>query len=92
MSDDKKPKITFAPSFFETFEGTQEELDELIAQVTQVLEEKIASGEYADIERTIVGEKSNIDWDELDEQVAKLSDQYGVDDNGFIKFPFPTIH
>jgi len=85
MSDDKKPKITFAPSFFENFDGTQEELDELIAQVTQILEEKVESGELADIERTIVREDpTNLTAD----QVIDLTDMYGVDDDGFIKYPF----
>jgi len=85
MSDDKKPKITFAPSFLENFEGTQEELDTLIAHITQLLEEKVESGELADIERTIVREDpTNLTAD----QVIDLTDMYGVDDDGFIKYPF----
>ena len=89
---EKKPKITFSPKFFESFEGTQEELDELVAHVTKILEEKVELGEFEDIERTIIGlEDADIDWDELDEQIAELSDQYGVDDEGYIKYPF-SIH
>jgi len=35
MTEDKKPlKIEFAPGCFDHFEGTQEELDELIAEIT----------------------------------------------------------
>ena len=86
MSDDKKPKITFAPSFFENFDGTQEELDELIAQVTQILEGKVESGELADIERTIVHNGSTDE--STADQMIELTDMYGVDDDGFIKYPF----
>lgn len=38
---DKKLKIEFAPGCFDNFEGTQEELDELIAEI----EAMFASGE-----------------------------------------------
>lgn len=34
---EKKPEIIFAPGCFDNFEGTQEELQELIAQVHQML-------------------------------------------------------
>jgi hypothetical protein len=40
----QKPKITFAPGALDSFEGTQEELDELVAQITEMFE----SGDYAD--------------------------------------------
>ena len=36
MSD--KLKIVFAPGFLESFEGTQEELDEIIKDITQMME------------------------------------------------------
>jgi hypothetical protein len=38
MSADKKPKIIFAPGAFENFEGTQEELDELVSEITNMVE------------------------------------------------------
>ncbi len=51
---DKKIKIEFAPGCFDSFTGTQEELDELIAEIQKMAE----SGELF--------EKSNpIDMDEL---------------------------
>ena len=34
---DKKPEIKFAPGCFDNFEGTQEELQELIAQTHQMV-------------------------------------------------------
>ena len=39
MSKPDKPiKISFAPGCFDSFEGTQEELDELIAEITAMAE------------------------------------------------------
>lgn len=35
---DKKIKIEFAPGAFENFEGTQEELDELVAEIQRMAE------------------------------------------------------
>lgn len=35
MDDEKKVKITFAPGAFDGFDGTQEELNELIAEITE---------------------------------------------------------
>jgi hypothetical protein len=35
---DKKIKIEFAPGCFDNFDGTQEELDELITEITRMAE------------------------------------------------------
>jgi len=50
----KKLKIEFAPGAFDGFEGTQEELDSIIAEITQLAE----SGELFD-------ESTSVDIDEL---------------------------
>ena len=49
----KKIKVTFAPGAFDTFEGTQEELEELIAEITQLAEsgELMEQGELVDIDQ-----------------------------------------
>lgn len=41
MTEDNKPikKIEFAPGCFDNFEGTQEELDELMAEITKMFTE-----------------------------------------------------
>ena len=39
MTQDKKPEIKFAPGCFDNFEGTQEELQELIAHIHQMVED-----------------------------------------------------
>lgn len=36
---DKKPEIIFAPGCFDNFDGTQEELQELLAEIHQMLED-----------------------------------------------------
>lgn len=39
MTQDKKPEIVFAPGCFDNFDGTQEELQELIASIHQMAED-----------------------------------------------------
>lgn len=39
MTDNKKPvKIIFAPGSFDNFEGTQEELDDLVAEINRLVD------------------------------------------------------
>jgi hypothetical protein len=54
----KKIRIEFAPGAFDTFDGTQEELDALVAELERMAE----SGELE--ENSVALE----DWDELDDQ------------------------
>jgi len=59
MTDTPKIKITFAPGCFDTFEGTQEELDELVESVKEMFsdpEQVLAMS--TDVE-TFVLEKKN---------------------------------
>ena len=39
MTEEKKLKVEFAPGAFDTFEGTQEELNEMIAEITTMFAE-----------------------------------------------------
>ena len=39
-NDDKKIKVIFADGCFDDFEGTQEELDELLAEINKVFGDK----------------------------------------------------
>lgn len=60
----KTPKITFAPGCFDSFEGTQDELDELMTEIHRLIE----SGEYL--------EKSNpLDIDELIEEDPEYAEK-----------------
>ena len=67
----KEIKIEFAPGCFDSFEGTQEELDELIAEITRMAE----SGELEANSRPV-------DLDDPDEEaieaIAKLM-EYELD-------------
>ena len=38
MSENKKPKIEFAPGAFDSFDGTQEELAELVSEIQNMFE------------------------------------------------------
>jgi hypothetical protein len=38
MSKSAEPKIIFAPGCFDDFDGTQEELDELVASINKMVE------------------------------------------------------
>jgi hypothetical protein len=40
MTEEKKMKVEFAPGCFDNFEGTQEELDEFIKEITSMFEGK----------------------------------------------------
>lgn len=44
MTDNNKMRLVFAPGCFDQFEGTQEELDELIEEIRETFE----SGEFLD--------------------------------------------
>lgn len=57
----KELKIEFAPGCFDNFEGTQEELDALIAQITEMFR----SGEAQELARPI-------DYDDLDDEDLEI--------------------
>ena len=73
MTDEKKPlKIEFAPGCFDHFEGTQEELDELIAEIT----EAVTNGDLMDLSEELTDE----DFAELPEGVQlQLLQSLGAD-------------
>ena len=49
MEDKKTPKVIFEPGCFDSFEGTQEELEELMAEIVRMAE----SGELEENARPI---------------------------------------
>lgn len=63
MTEKKEIKIEFAPGCFDHFEGTQEELDELINEIKTMF----ASGNIHEKSREITED----DFDELPEEVQE---------------------
>lgn len=54
----KKVKVEFAPGCFDTFDGTQEELDEMVAEIHRLIE----TGElFENAERLDIGEDPEIE-------------------------------
>jgi hypothetical protein len=69
-NEEKKPlEVVFAPGCFDDFDGTQEELDEMIAEINRMAE----TGEL--FERSLP-----VDLDELsDEELEELAEKMGID-------------
>ena len=67
--DCKELKIVFAPGSFDNFEGTQEELDEFIAEITAM----VKSGDFLEKSRPLDVE------DLSDEEAVRLAQALGID-------------
>jgi hypothetical protein len=65
----KTPKIVFAPGCFDTFEGTQDELDEMIAEITRMAE----SGELLENSHPVCFD--DLDDDDADAIAQVMSSQ-----------------
>lgn len=63
MTEDKKPEIVFAPGAFDNFEGSQEELDELVAEIQRLVE----TGEIFEHSRELTDE----DLEDLPEDIQQ---------------------
>jgi hypothetical protein len=64
MTDEKKPmKIEFAPGCFDQFDGTQEELDEMVAEIQRMFD----SGEFEENSRLLTDD----DLEDLDPESIK---------------------
>jgi hypothetical protein len=65
MTDEqKKPEIVFAPGCFDNFEGAQEELDEMIAEIQRMAE----SGELFE-------NSTELDLEDLAEEDPEFADK-----------------
>lgn len=67
---EKKMEIIFAPGAFDSFDGTQEELDEMIAEIQRMVE----SGEISEHSHEITEEDFNELPDEIKQQLV-----HGID-------------
>lgn len=64
MTDEKKPEIIFTPGCFDNFDGTQEELDELVAEIQRM----VNSGELFE-------SSTSLDLDELIKEDPELAEK-----------------
>lgn len=72
MTEKKKVEIVFAPGCFDNFDGTQEELDQMMADIQQMVE----SGEI--FEKSVPLSDESID--NLDDAtLAQLASALGID-------------
>lgn len=70
MTEKKKMEIIFAPGCFDNFDGTQEELDNLMAEIHQMFE----SGEFIEKSRPLSEET----LEQMgDEELAQLASALG---------------
>lgn len=78
MTEEQKPlKIEFAPGAFDNFEGTQEELDEMIAEIQKMFEGK-SPEEIVAMSQPL----DEAEWEDLPEDVrAQLMREYGDDED-----------
>lgn len=76
MTEEKKMKIEFAPGCFDNFEGTQEELDELLGEIQKMFEGKsreeieamsrpLSEDDFDDLPDEVKEHLLNIDFDEV---------------------------
>ncbi len=72
MTEKKTPKVEFAPGCFDQFDGTQEELDELVAKIQEMAE----SGEL--VENAVLLEDciDDLSEEELAELFSQLPSEY----------------
>ena len=64
MTEKKKPQIEFAPGCFDNFEGTQEEMDEMVAEIRRIFE----SGKFEELSQPL-------DIDALIEEDPELAEK-----------------
>jgi hypothetical protein len=69
MAEEKKMEVKFAPGCFDDFEGTQEELNEFMALIRQMVEDRTLLEQSVPIE----------DGDLPEEVVEKLNRLYAED-------------
>ena len=70
--ENKELKVVFAPGAFDSFEGTQEELDEMIAEVQAMFEGKTKE-EIQTMSRPIDLQELAEDEDISDEEFERIS-------------------
>ncbi len=78
MTDKKTPEIIFAPGCFDNFEGTQEELDQLMKQIQDMFESGEAQVQAISL-NDLLDELTEEELEQLAEQVGIDPEEYMVD-------------
>lgn len=76
MTEPKELKIQFAPGCFDNFEGTQEELDEMVAEIQKMFEGKTPE-ELEAMSRPL----SDEDFDDLPDEVKAQLAEFNSDED-----------
>lgn len=71
MTDKKKMEIVFAPGCFDSFDGTQEELDELMAKIQEMAD----SGELEN-QAVLIDPTEFLSEEEIDELLADSEQEF----------------
>ena len=74
MTDKKKTEVIFAPGCFDHFDGTQEELDELMAKIQEMAD----SGELAESAVSLEDALDEFTDEELEEMFELIPDEYNT--------------
>jgi len=76
MSDTEKKKleVVFAPGCFDDFEGSQEELDDLVAEISRLVE----SGEMFEQAGSMVLSDMDLSDKEVEELLIDLDDEKSI--------------
>ena len=77
---DGKMKLTFAPGCFDGFEGSQEELDELVAIIKSKFEDGSLFTDSVPVEELLAQNPSLVEWVEglTDEEVTDMLETIDV--------------
>ena len=76
MTDKKKMEIVFAPGCFDQFDGTQEELDELMAKIQDMAD----SGELEKMAVPLSEALDDLTEEELQALLEEVSEEVGVEE------------
>lgn len=76
MTDKKKMEIVFAPGCFDQFDGTQEELDELMTKIQEMAD----SGELQEMAIPLSEALDELTEEELQALLEEVSEEVGVEE------------
>jgi hypothetical protein len=90
MTDKKTPEIVFAPGCFDNFDGTQEELDQLLKQIQDMFESGEAQVQAISLNDLL----DDLTEEELAQLMDEVSEEIGVEElaSDFVPRTTRTLH